>query len=170
MNLLNSPPRYRKAVRQWRSIFLFDFASTYSYQTAMRIEQLLRSTAFHYRGRLLARSNPQRSGWNDSPFNLYPAKGRYVWRDLERHAKQLNCRFAVRHRFHGTDYWPRGSRATSVKRNEFRTSFRTRRQFFMLRAQRVGSNSSSTIIKAIRYTSTNAASGPITRRYGTSPA
>src|SRR5262245_52221430 len=23
-------------------------------------------------------------GWNDSPFNLYEAKGRYMWRDLER--------------------------------------------------------------------------------------
>jgi len=23
-------------------------------------------------------------GWNDSPFNLYPAKGRYMWRDMER--------------------------------------------------------------------------------------
>lgn len=23
-------------------------------------------------------------GWADSPFNLYPAKGRYMWRDLER--------------------------------------------------------------------------------------
>jgi 2-hydroxychromene-2-carboxylate isomerase len=23
-------------------------------------------------------------GWNDSPFNLYPAKGRYMWRDVER--------------------------------------------------------------------------------------
>src|SRR3546814_5153682 len=23
-------------------------------------------------------------GWNDSPFNLYPAKGAYMWRDLER--------------------------------------------------------------------------------------
>ena len=23
-------------------------------------------------------------GWNDSPFNVYPAKGRYMWRDLER--------------------------------------------------------------------------------------
>jgi 2-hydroxychromene-2-carboxylate isomerase len=23
-------------------------------------------------------------GWNDSPFNLYPVKGRYMWRDLER--------------------------------------------------------------------------------------
>ncbi len=23
-------------------------------------------------------------GWNDSPFNLYPVKGNYMWRDLER--------------------------------------------------------------------------------------
>ena len=23
-------------------------------------------------------------GWDDSPFNIYPAKGRYMWRDLER--------------------------------------------------------------------------------------
>lgn len=23
-------------------------------------------------------------GWSDSPFNIYPAKGRYMWRDLER--------------------------------------------------------------------------------------
>ena len=23
-------------------------------------------------------------GWNDSPFNIYPMKGKYMWRDLER--------------------------------------------------------------------------------------
>lgn len=23
-------------------------------------------------------------GWDDSPFNIYPTKGRYMWRDLER--------------------------------------------------------------------------------------
>ena len=23
-------------------------------------------------------------GWNDSPFNVYPVKGRYMWRDMER--------------------------------------------------------------------------------------
>ena len=26
----------------------------------------------------------QAQGWNDSPFNVYPVKGRYMWRDLER--------------------------------------------------------------------------------------
>ena len=33
-------------------------------------------------------------GWSDSPFNLYPVKGRYMWRDLERicEARQLPFR------------------------------------------------------------------------------
>jgi 2-hydroxychromene-2-carboxylate isomerase len=26
----------------------------------------------------------KRQGWEDSPFNLFPARGRYMWRDLER--------------------------------------------------------------------------------------
>jgi 2-hydroxychromene-2-carboxylate isomerase len=30
------------------------------------------------------RPDLRRAGWNDSPFNVYPAKGRYMWRDLER--------------------------------------------------------------------------------------
>ena len=32
-------------------------------------------------------------GWNDSPFNLYPAKGRYMWRDLERICKAQRLPF-----------------------------------------------------------------------------
>ena len=28
-------------------------------------------------------------GWNDSPFNVYPAKGRYMWRDLARICERL---------------------------------------------------------------------------------
>ena len=28
-------------------------------------------------------------GWNTSPFNLYPAKGRHMWRDMEREAVAL---------------------------------------------------------------------------------
>ena len=28
-------------------------------------------------------------GWQDSPFNLQPAKGAYMWRDLERRAEAL---------------------------------------------------------------------------------
>src|SRR6185312_7745615 len=33
-------------------------------------------------------------GWNNSPFNLYPAKGRYMWRDLERVCGALGLPFA----------------------------------------------------------------------------
>ena len=30
-------------------------------------------------------------GWTTSPFNLYPAKGRYMWRDLERLCADLDA-------------------------------------------------------------------------------
>lgn len=33
-------------------------------------------------------------GWDTSPFNLYPAKGRNMWRDLERICLALNLPFA----------------------------------------------------------------------------
>ena len=65
--------------------FWFDFASTYSYPTVMRIERLAaeRGVSLVWRPFLLGPVfNAQ--GWNDSPFNIYPAKGRYMWRDLER--------------------------------------------------------------------------------------
>jgi len=32
-------------------------------------------------------------GWNDSPFNIYPAKGSYMWRDLERVCASLSIPF-----------------------------------------------------------------------------
>jgi 2-hydroxychromene-2-carboxylate isomerase len=34
-----------------------------------------------------------KQGWNDSPFNIYPAKGRYMWRDLERLCTGLSLPF-----------------------------------------------------------------------------
>ena len=65
--------------------FWFDFGSTYSYPTVMRIERLAaeRGVKVVWRAFLLGPVfNAQ--GWNDSPFNIYSAKGRYMWRDLER--------------------------------------------------------------------------------------
>jgi 2-hydroxychromene-2-carboxylate isomerase len=65
--------------------FWFEFGSTYSYPAALRIEALARA-----RGAEVAWTpfllGPifREIGWNDSPFNLYPAKGHYMWRDLER--------------------------------------------------------------------------------------
>lgn len=65
--------------------FWFDFASTYSYPAATRIEQRAheRGVALSWNAFLLGRIFSA-LGWNDSPFNLYPVKGRYMWRDLER--------------------------------------------------------------------------------------
>ena len=65
--------------------FWFEFASTYSYPAAMRIQALTaqRGIAISWRAFLLGPIFAAQ-GWNDSPFNLYPVKGRYMWRDLER--------------------------------------------------------------------------------------
>ena len=38
-------------------------------------------------------------GWNDSPFNIYPPKGRYMWRDLERLAAKEGLPFRRPSRF-----------------------------------------------------------------------
>lgn len=65
--------------------FWFDFASTYSYLSAMRIEQLASSKGVEVSWQpFLLGPIFSEQGWNNSPFNIYPAKGRYMWRDMER--------------------------------------------------------------------------------------
>jgi 2-hydroxychromene-2-carboxylate isomerase len=65
--------------------FWYEFASTYSYPAAMRIEALATENAVEVRWRpFLLGPIFKALGWNDSPFNIYPAKGRYMWRDLTR--------------------------------------------------------------------------------------
>jgi 2-hydroxychromene-2-carboxylate isomerase len=65
--------------------FWFEFASTYSYPAAMRVERVAREHGrrIAWRAFLLGPIFGAQ-GWNDSPFNLYPAKGAYMWRDLAR--------------------------------------------------------------------------------------
>jgi 2-hydroxychromene-2-carboxylate isomerase len=65
--------------------FWYDFASTYSYPAAMRVAELAgsRGVALAWRPFLLGPIFAAQ-GWRDSPFNIYPAKGRYMWRDMER--------------------------------------------------------------------------------------
>ncbi len=65
--------------------FWFEFASTYSYPAAMRIESLAleHGVRIDWRAFLLGPIFKE-VGWDDSPFNLYPAKGRYMWRDMQR--------------------------------------------------------------------------------------
>ena len=65
--------------------FWFEFASTYSYLSAMRVEAAAEDAGadlvWHpfFLGPIFASM-----GWTTSPFNLYPAKGAYMWRDMER--------------------------------------------------------------------------------------
>jgi 2-hydroxychromene-2-carboxylate isomerase len=65
--------------------FWYEFASTYSYPAAMRVEALAaeRGIGLRWRPFLLAPIFAE-AGWRDSPFNIYPVKGRYMWRDMER--------------------------------------------------------------------------------------
>jgi 2-hydroxychromene-2-carboxylate isomerase len=65
--------------------FWYEFASTYSYPAAMRIEALAEAAGVTVRWRpFLLGPIFKAYGWNDSPFNIYAAKGRYMWRDLAR--------------------------------------------------------------------------------------
>ena len=65
--------------------FWYEFASTYSYPAAMRIETLAVDAGIPVRWRpFLLGPIFKDLGWDDSPFNTYRAKGRYMWRDLAR--------------------------------------------------------------------------------------
>ena len=74
--------------------FWFDFASTYSYPAAMRIAPLAATAGVTVRFRpFLLGPIFKAQGWDTSPFNLYEAKGRYMWRDMERLAAELSLPF-----------------------------------------------------------------------------
>lgn len=68
-----------------RITFWFEFASSYSYLSVMRIGELAaaRNVAVTWKPFLLGPIFAAQ-GWDTSPFNIYPAKGRYMWRDMER--------------------------------------------------------------------------------------
>jgi len=74
--------------------FWFEFASTYSYPAVARIEDVARRAGVRVSWRpFLLGPIFGSQGWNDSPFNIYPAKGRYMWRDLERICARLQLPF-----------------------------------------------------------------------------
>jgi 2-hydroxychromene-2-carboxylate isomerase len=65
--------------------FWFEFANTYSYPAAHAVEATAakRGVEVKWRSFLLGPIFAAQ-GLNDSPFNIYPAKGKYMWRDLAR--------------------------------------------------------------------------------------
>lgn len=74
--------------------FWFEFASTYSYPAAMRVEDIARRYASPVLWRpFLLGPIFRDQGWRDSPFNIYPVKGRYMWPDLERTCAGLRIPF-----------------------------------------------------------------------------
>ncbi|MHA6261838.1 DsbA family protein [Arenibacterium sp. CAU 1754] len=65
--------------------FWFEFASNYSYLSVERIEDMAaaKGVTVEWHPFLLGPIF-RAQGWDSSPFNIYPAKGKYVWRDMER--------------------------------------------------------------------------------------
>jgi 2-hydroxychromene-2-carboxylate isomerase len=65
--------------------FWYEFASTYSYLSAMRIEAVAEKAGVGIVWKPFVLGPIfHAQGWNTSPFNIYPAKGRYMVREMER--------------------------------------------------------------------------------------
>ena len=65
--------------------FWYEFASTYSYLSAMRIEDLAERAGIGVVWKpFLLGPIFHAQGWSTSPFNIYQAKGRYMVREMER--------------------------------------------------------------------------------------
>jgi len=76
--------------------FFYEFASSYSYIAAMRIAPVAKAAAVTVRWRpFLLGPIFKAQGWDTSPFNLYPAKGRYMVRDCERQCAALGLTFRL---------------------------------------------------------------------------
>lgn len=66
--------------------FWYEFASPYSYLAAMRVAALAQAAEVGLRWKpFLLGPVFVAQGWASSPFNQFPAKGRNMWRDLDRH-------------------------------------------------------------------------------------
>ena len=80
--------------------FWFEFGSTYSYLSAARIEDAAAAAGVpvlwepFLLGPIFAEQ-----GWDDSPFNIYQAKGQYMWRDVERLCAKYRIPFTKPSRF-----------------------------------------------------------------------
>jgi 2-hydroxychromene-2-carboxylate isomerase len=83
-------------------VFWYEFASPYSYLSAMRVddEAARVQVAVEWKPFLLGPIFKSQ-GWETSPFNLYPAKGRYMVRDIARTAAARGLAFKMPAAFPG---------------------------------------------------------------------
>lgn len=103
--------------------FFYEFASTYSYLSAMRVDDLALDydVDVHWRPFLLGPIF-KAQGWDTSPFNVYPDKGRYMVRDLERLAEAQGLpKFKMPKAFPAHSILP--SRAALCLKGEMRAAF-----------------------------------------------
>jgi 2-hydroxychromene-2-carboxylate isomerase len=71
--------------------FWCELASPYTYLAAMRIDAVARAAGVEVRWQpFLLGPIFAASGWSTSPFEIYPAKGRYLWRDNAREAEAID--------------------------------------------------------------------------------
>ena len=76
--------------------FWYEFASNYSYLSAVRIEDLANRTGVTVRWRpFLLGPVFAAQGLSTSPFNIYPVKGRHMIRDMERQCAAMGRPFRL---------------------------------------------------------------------------
>jgi 2-hydroxychromene-2-carboxylate isomerase len=72
----------------------YEFASTYSYLAICTAEEEAKEAGLSIEWQPFLLGPVFASmGWRDSPFNLYAAKGAYMWRDMERLCRRANLDF-----------------------------------------------------------------------------
>jgi 2-hydroxychromene-2-carboxylate isomerase len=76
--------------------FWYEFASNYSYLSVMRISGLAKQAGVEVTWLpFLLGPIFKSQGWDTSPFNLYPVKGRYMIRDMQRLAESRGLPFVM---------------------------------------------------------------------------
>jgi len=76
--------------------FWYEFASNYSYLSAMRISDLAQQVGVDVIWRpFLLGPIFKSQGWDTSPFNIYPVKGRYMIRDMQRITESRGLPFVM---------------------------------------------------------------------------
>ncbi|MEM7009385.1 MAG: 2-hydroxychromene-2-carboxylate isomerase, partial [Thermodesulfobacteriota bacterium] len=74
--------------------FWFEFASTYSYLSVSRIDEISKTHGVSVEWKpFLLGPIFKSQGWDTSPFNIYKAKGDYMWKDIERICEKYNIAF-----------------------------------------------------------------------------
>lgn len=78
-----------KTIEYW-----FEFASTYSYLSTMRLPALAQAAGVSVVWRpFLLGPIFKAQGWDTTPFKIYAVKGIYMWRDMDRRAARQGLEF-----------------------------------------------------------------------------